>query len=128
MADDEYLCSIGVLDDRLGNVHVYATREWLVIDKIPNPRKPARRERHRAIPMSDVRSVEIDAISGAHHEYGWSPATGFLNRGKSVAATTGILVELADGERILWRMNRSPIEVRSNIARFVEAVEEGARG
>jgi hypothetical protein len=97
----------------------------VVIDRPrPKTRKdPAGADRVREIPLDDVVSIEVDAISDASHQYGWKPTTGFLNSGTNIAAVTGVLVVLKDGEHILWRVpGKAPIEVKAEFGRLMAAV------
>jgi len=126
VTDVEYLCNVHVRDATNEVLHVYATVELLIIDKV-EPRKPEKRERIRSIELEHIASIEVDAIRDESHSFGWKPTTGFLNSGTTIGAVSGVLVVLDDGEHILWRIpNMAPIEVKAAFGRLIHAVNGGS--
>jgi hypothetical protein len=123
----DYLCSMLVATD-VGTLHLWATPEHLVLDRLlPKPsygKAPDPPfERVRMIPLEQVVSIEIDAISGDSSSYGWKPTTGFMHGPTKSPAVTGVLAVLADGEHVLWRVpGKAPIEVKAELGKLIARV------
>lgn len=121
----DYLCSTHVYDAAFPDkLHLWATPATLFLDRaLPTRKEPDAFQRVREISLEQVKSIEIDAISGEHHELRWKATTGFLHKGTTVPSVTGVLVVLEDGEHVLWRMpGKAPIEVQAELGRLMAAV------
>jgi hypothetical protein len=118
------LCGVWVRQDGV-ELLMRATPSYLVLDRwiapktraIGRTKEPATWERVRDIPITDVASIEVDAIAAAgEHWDGWRFTTGMLHGSTKTPAITGILVTLKNGEHLLWHVvGKAPIEVRAEL-------------
>jgi len=106
-----------------GTLHLWATPDAIVLDRVTPKRKGQERERLRTIPLDQVESITVDAISGERRDFHWKPTTGFLGRGTKVPAVSGVLIVLRHGEHVLLRMpGRAPIEAQADLGPLIAAV------
>jgi hypothetical protein len=110
-------------------VTITLTRDWFVVDmNVPNKSGFGKRvARVYEIPTSAITRVELEGWSGERSEYGWNLATGFLHGAKTVAATTGLTVRVAEGWAI-FRLSGPPLAVKPRVDPLLKLVPEGNGG
>jgi hypothetical protein len=124
MTEVDYLCSMWVHDAAGEQLHLWATPAMLVLDRNVNVKRgDPIWERLRTIPISEIKSIDVEEISPAISQMRWKATTGFLGRGSQTPATTGVLVILTSGEHLLFRVQGlAPIEVRALLGRLIALV------
>lgn len=73
------------------------------------------------VPMTEVKAVMIGPWDSAASYFEWRPTTGLLHGATHKSATSGLVFDLGEGERVLFQLIGPPIEAETRLARVLNS-------